>query len=120
MTCDEFYHRIAARLGPQAHQHLGIDAPARRDTAIAGGSYRAPGTLVDGFRAGDADVPLTGVVVTPQATRSIARLPAEPLRPIAKRPRSVATIPIAPARPRVKSSSRATGRPSSPIAWTAR
>ena len=71
MTCDEFYHRIAARLGPQAHQHLGIDAPARRDTAIAGGSYRAPGTLVDGFRAGDADVPLTGVVVTPQATSEV-------------------------------------------------
>lgn len=73
MTGIELFEAIKAGLGPEAHRHRGIDAPARRDTAIAGGSYRAPGTLVDGFRAGDADVEVTGVVVAARASTAVLR-----------------------------------------------
>lgn len=67
----ELFDLIQRGLGPEAHRHRGIDAPARRDTAIAGGSYRAPGTLVDGFRAGDADNEVRGVVVTARASATV-------------------------------------------------
>lgn len=73
MTGHELFEAIRAGLGPEAHRHRGIDAPARRDTAIAGGSYRAPGTLVDGFRAGDGDVALTGIVVAARASTAVLR-----------------------------------------------
>ena len=73
MTCDDVFALIQSGLGREAHRHLGIDAPAKRDTAIAGGSYRAPGTLVDGFRAGDADQPVTGVVVSARASTGVLR-----------------------------------------------
>lgn len=71
MTCDNVFAMLQVQLGPEARRHLGIDAPARRDTAIAGGSYRAPGTLVDGFRAGDGDQPLTGIVVCARASTAV-------------------------------------------------
>jgi putative NIF3 family GTP cyclohydrolase 1 type 2 len=71
LTCDDVFALLRTELGPEAHRHLGIDAPAKRDTAIAGGSYRAPGALVDGFRAGDADQPVTGVVVTARASTKV-------------------------------------------------
>jgi len=71
MTGDALFALIQAGLGPEAHRHRGVDAPARRDTAIAGGSYRSPGTLVDGFRAGDADTPVRGVVVTARASTQV-------------------------------------------------
>lgn len=71
MTGDELFALIQARLGPEAHRHRGIDAPARRDTAIAGGSYRAPGALVDGFRAGDGDTEVKGVVVAARASTQV-------------------------------------------------
>lgn len=77
MTGDELFAAIKAGLGPEAHRHLGIDAPARRDTAIAGGSYRAPGTLVDGFRAGDADTAVKGVVVAARASTSVLQKAVE-------------------------------------------
>lgn len=73
MTGDELYALIQAGLGPEAHRHRGIDAPARRDTAIAGGSYRAPGALVDGFRAGDGDTAVKGVLVTARASTAAIR-----------------------------------------------
>lgn len=73
MTGDELFALIQAGLGPEAHRHRGVDAPARRDTAIAGGSYRAPGTLVDGFRAGDGDAEVRGVVVTARASTAVIR-----------------------------------------------
>lgn len=77
MTGDELFALIQARLGPEAHRHRGIDAPARRDTAIAGGSYRAPGALVDGFRAGDGDAAVKGVVVAARASTQVLQQAAE-------------------------------------------
>lgn len=73
MTGHELFEAIQRGLGPEAHRHRGIDAPARRDTAIAGGSYRAPGTLVDGFRAGDGDAAVRGVVVCARASTAVIR-----------------------------------------------
>lgn len=73
MTGHELFEAIKALLGPEANRHRGIDAPARRDTAIAGGSYRSPGTLVDGFRAGDADVDVRGIVVAARASTAVLR-----------------------------------------------
>lgn len=77
MTGHELFEAIQRGLGPEAHRHRGIDAPARRDTAIAGGSYRAPGTLVDGFRAGDGDAAVRGVVVCARASTAVIRRAAE-------------------------------------------
>lgn len=77
MTGHDLFELIQAALGPEAHRHLGVDAPARRDTAIAGGSYRAPGALVDGFRAGDADVDVTGVVVAARASTAVLQQAAK-------------------------------------------
>ncbi|MEY4721421.1 MAG: hypothetical protein RIQ46_1146 [Pseudomonadota bacterium] len=71
MRGHELFELIQRGLGPEANRHSGVDAPARRDTAIAGGSYRAPGTLVDGFRAGDSDVAVRGIVVTARASTSV-------------------------------------------------
>jgi putative NIF3 family GTP cyclohydrolase 1 type 2 len=71
MTGNDLFEALQRHLGPEAHRHRGIDAPARRDTAIAGGSYRAPGTLVDGFRAGDGDQAVRGVVVAARASTSV-------------------------------------------------
>lgn len=73
MRCNDLFDLIQQKLGPEANRHRGIDAPARRDTAIAGGSYRSPGTLVDGFRAGDGDSELRGIVVTARASTSVMR-----------------------------------------------
>jgi putative NIF3 family GTP cyclohydrolase 1 type 2 len=70
-TGHQLFDAIQAGLGPEAHRHRGVDAPGRRDTVIAGGSYRAPGALVDGFRAGDADVEVTGVVVAARASTAV-------------------------------------------------
>ena len=70
-TGHHLFEAIQAGLGPEAHRHRGVDAPGRRDTVIAGGSYRAPGALVDGFRAGDADVEATGVVVAARASTAV-------------------------------------------------
>jgi putative NIF3 family GTP cyclohydrolase 1 type 2 len=77
MTGHELFAAIQRGLGLEAHRHRGIDAPARRDTAIAGGSYRAPGTLVDGFRAGDGDTAVRGVVVCARASTAVIRRAAE-------------------------------------------
>lgn len=77
MTGHELFEAIQRGLGPEAHRHRGIDAPARRDTAIAGGSYRAPGTLVDGFRAGDGDAEVRGVVVCARASTAVIRRASE-------------------------------------------
>lgn len=77
MTGNELFEALQVLLGPEAHRHRGIDAPARRDVAMAGGSYRAPGALVDGFRAGDADVELTGVVVAARASTAVLHRAAE-------------------------------------------
>ncbi|MFM5949930.1 MAG: Nif3-like dinuclear metal center hexameric protein [Novosphingobium sp.] len=71
MRGNDLFELIRRGLGPEANAHRGIDAPARRDTAIAGGSYRAPGTLVDGFRAGDSDAELRGVVVAARASTAV-------------------------------------------------
>jgi putative NIF3 family GTP cyclohydrolase 1 type 2 len=71
MTGNDLFEALQRHLGPEAHRHRGIDAPARRDTAIAGGSYRAPGTLVDGFRAGDGDQDVRGVMVAARASTSV-------------------------------------------------
>lgn len=71
LTADDVFALIQRGLGPEARRHRGIDAPARRDTAIAGGSYRAPGTLVDGIRAGDGDTPVTGIVVAARASTAV-------------------------------------------------
>lgn len=73
MRGHELFDLIQRGLGPEANRHRGIDAPARRDTAIAGGSYRAPGTLVDGFRAGDGDVEVKGLVVVARASTEVLR-----------------------------------------------
>jgi NIF3 (NGG1p interacting factor 3) len=77
MTGHELFEAIQRGLGPEAHRHRGIDAPARRDTAIAGGSYRAPGTLVDGFRAGDSDREVRGIVVAARASTAVIRKAGE-------------------------------------------
>jgi putative NIF3 family GTP cyclohydrolase 1 type 2 len=71
LTGHELFALIQAGLGPEARRHRGVDPPGRRDQAIAGGSYRAIGALVDGFRAGDADVPVTGVVVAARASSAV-------------------------------------------------
>ena len=71
MLCDDVFALIQSGLGPEGHRHLGIDTPSRRDTTIAGGSYRSPGELVDGFRAGDGDTPVTGIVVAARASTPI-------------------------------------------------
>lgn len=73
MRGNELFDLIQRGLGPEAHRHRGVDAPARRDTAIAGGSYRSPGTLVDGFRAGDSDAEVRGVVVTARASTGVIK-----------------------------------------------
>jgi len=70
-TGHQLFEILQARLGPEAHRHRGVDAPGRRDTVIAGGSYRAIGALVDGFRAGDGDVEVTGVVVAARASTAV-------------------------------------------------
>lgn len=77
MRGHELFERIQRGLGPELSRHRGIDAPARRDTAIAGGSYRAPGTLVDGFRAGDGDREVKGIVVAARASTQVLRRAAE-------------------------------------------
>lgn len=71
MRGHELFDLIQRGLGPEANRHRGVDAPARRDTAIAGGSYRAPGTLVDGFRAGDGDNAVRGIVVCARASTGV-------------------------------------------------
>lgn len=71
MRGHELFELIQRGLGPEANRHRGVDAPARRDTAIAGGSYRAPGTLVDGFRAGDGDAQVRGIVVAARASTDL-------------------------------------------------
>lgn len=76
-TGRELFEAIQAGLGPEAHRHRGIDPPMPRDRAIAGGSYRAPGALVDGFRAGDSDVPITGVVVCARASTQVLQRAVE-------------------------------------------
>lgn len=73
MTGHELFKAIQAELGPEAARHRGVDAPARRDTAIAGGSYRSPGTLVDGFRAGDGDAKVRGIVVAARASTAVLK-----------------------------------------------
>jgi putative NIF3 family GTP cyclohydrolase 1 type 2 len=73
MTGHELFAAIQAALGPEAARHRGIDAPARRDTAIAGGSYRSPGTLVDGFRAGDGDAEVRSVVVAARVSTAVLK-----------------------------------------------
>ena len=70
-TGHELFARIEAVLGPEAHRHRGIDAPGRRDTVIAGGSYRSPSALVDGFRAGDGDAEVKGIVVAARASTAV-------------------------------------------------
>lgn len=77
MLGHELFDLIQRGLGPEAARHRGVDAPARRDTAIAGGSYRSPGTLVDGFRAGDSDSEVKGVVVAARASTQVLRRAAE-------------------------------------------
>ena len=67
-TGRDLFGAIQTGLGPEAHRHWGVDPPGTRDRVIAGGSYRAIGALVDGFRAGDSDVPVTGIVVTARAS----------------------------------------------------
>jgi putative NIF3 family GTP cyclohydrolase 1 type 2 len=71
------FEAIQEGLGREARRHRGVDAPARRDTAIAGGSYRAIGALVDGFRAGDADIPVSGIVVAARASTAVLQRAVE-------------------------------------------
>lgn len=73
MRGHDLFDLIRQNLGLEAARHRGIDAPARRDTAIAGGSYRSPGTLVDGFRAGDGDAEVRGVVVAARASTIVLK-----------------------------------------------
>jgi putative NIF3 family GTP cyclohydrolase 1 type 2 len=77
MRGHELFELIQRGLGSEANRHRGVDAPARRDTAIAGGSYRSPGTLVDGFRAGDGDSEVKGIVVAARASTEVLRRAAE-------------------------------------------
>jgi hypothetical protein len=71
ITGHSLFEQIQAGLGTEARRHRGVDPPARRDTALAGGSYRAIGSLVDGFRAGDGDVDVTGIVVAARASTAV-------------------------------------------------
>ncbi|MBO9519748.1 MAG: Nif3-like dinuclear metal center hexameric protein [Porphyrobacter sp.] len=73
----ELFAKIQSVLGPEVRRHKGVDAPGRRDQAIAGGSYRAIGALVDGYRAGDADMPVKGVVVAARASTAVLERAAE-------------------------------------------
>ena len=77
MRGHDLFDLIQRGLGPEAHRHRGVDAPGRRDTVIAGGSYRAPGTLVDGFRAGDGDAEVRGVVASARASTQVLQRAAE-------------------------------------------
>jgi len=70
-TGREFYAAVQAAAGPEAHRHRGVDAPGTRDRVIAGGSYAAVGALVDGYRAGNPDAQVTGVVVAARATTTV-------------------------------------------------
>jgi putative NIF3 family GTP cyclohydrolase 1 type 2 len=76
-TGHELFAAIQAGLGAEARRHWGVDPPARRDTAIAGGSYRAIGSLVDGFRAGDADTAVAGIVVAARASTAVLQRAVE-------------------------------------------
>lgn len=76
-TARELFEAIQAKAGPEAHRHRGVDAPGTRDRVIAGGSYRAIGTLVDGFRAGDSDVEITGIVVAARASTQVLQKAVE-------------------------------------------
>ena len=76
-TGHELFEAIARGLGPEAHSHRGVDAPGRRDTVMAGGSYRAIAALVDGYRAGDADVEVTGMVVAARASTAVLQRAVE-------------------------------------------
>lgn len=71
MTGHDLFAAIQQELGPEARRHRGVDAPTRRDLAPAGGSYRAIGALVDGIRAGDGDMAVTGVVVCARASTAV-------------------------------------------------
>lgn len=77
MTGYELFASIQQKLGPEARRHRGVDPPSRRDLAAAGGSYRAIGALVDGFRAGDADVAVTGIVVAARASTAVLQRAVE-------------------------------------------
>jgi putative NIF3 family GTP cyclohydrolase 1 type 2 len=77
MTGHELFARIEQGLGPEARRHRGVDPPSRRDVAAAGGSYRAIGALVDGVRAGDGDVAVTGIVVAARASTAVLRRAVE-------------------------------------------
>ena len=77
LTGHELFALIEQGLGPEARRHRGIDPPGRRDQAAAGGSYRAIGALVDGFRAGDADREVTGVVVAARASTAVLQRAVE-------------------------------------------
>lgn len=77
ITGRDLFDAIRLGLGPEAHGHRGVDAPGTRDRVIAGGSYRAVGTLVDGFRAGDADVPISGIVVAARASTPVLQKAVE-------------------------------------------
>lgn len=77
MTGHELFARIEQGLGQEARRHRGVDPPSRRDLAAAGGSYRAIGALVDGFRAGDADVDVAGIVVAARASTAVLRRAVE-------------------------------------------
>lgn len=77
MRGHELFELIQRGLGGEANRHRGVDAPARRDTAIAGGSYRSPGTLVDGFRAGDGDGEVRGIAVCARASTSVLEQAAQ-------------------------------------------
>jgi len=70
-TGHRLFDAIQAALGPEARRHYGVDPAGRRDMAIAGGSYRPVGALVDGFRAGDADVEVTGIVIAARASTPV-------------------------------------------------
>lgn len=77
MRGHELFDLIQRGLGSEAHRHRGVDAPGRRDTVLAGGSYRAPSALVDGFRAGDGDVEVRGVVVVARASTQVLQRAAD-------------------------------------------
>lgn len=76
-TGHELFDAIQAGLGAEARRHAGVDAAGRRDTVIAGGSYRPVGALVDGFRAGDADMEVRGIVVAARASTPVLRRAVE-------------------------------------------
>jgi putative NIF3 family GTP cyclohydrolase 1 type 2 len=76
-TGHHLFAAIQAGLGAEARRHAGVDASGRRDMAIAGGSYRPVGALVDGFRAGDGDVEVRGIVVAARASTPVLRRAVE-------------------------------------------